>query len=99
MPELKSQEEKFERFWGLIQEQAEKESSKFFMDCGEGREIETDEISGEDISGWLIPMDQVSEFEKEWKKEESKLDAWDECLRIAEWSEAGGQISINFSRY
>ena len=41
-------------------------NSKFFMDCSEGREIETDEISGEDISGWLIPMSQVLEFEKEW---------------------------------
>lgn len=99
MLELNSQEEKFERFWTLIQEQAGKENSKFFMDCGEGREIETDEISGEDISGWLIPMSQVLEFEKEWRKEESKLDAWDDRLRIAEWNKSGAKITINFSRY
>lgn len=99
MPELKKQEEKFERFWGLIREQAEKENSKFFMDCGEGRDIETDEVSGEDISGWLIPADHVSEFEKEWKKEAPKLDAWDDCICIAEWSNTGGQISIHFSKY
>lgn len=98
MPELKRQEEKFENFWKLIQEQAGKENSKFFMDCGEGREIETDEISGEDISGWLIPISQVSEFEKEWRKEEPKLDSWDDYICIAEWSKSGSQISINFSR-
>ena len=99
MPELKRQEEKFERFWNLIQKQAEKENSKFFMDCGEGREIETDEISGEDISGWLIPMSQAAEFEKEWGKEDPKLDAWDDRLCIAEWSKVGAQVTINFSRY
>jgi hypothetical protein len=74
-------------------------NSKFFMDCSEGREIETDEISGEDISGWLIPMSQVLEFEKEWRKEESKLDAWDDRPRIAEWNKSGAKITINFSRY
>lgn len=99
MTGLKREGEKFERFWKLIQEQAEKENCKFFMECGEGRELVTDEISGEDIFGWLVPISQEVEFKKEWTKKVPVLDAWDNCLCIAEWTQIGNQIYINFSRY
>ena len=99
MSESKKQEEKFERFWSLVQERAGKEESRFFMDCGEGREFETDEMSGEDISGWLIPRDQADDFDKEWRKKDPNLDAWTDYICIAEWTRSGDQIDVHFMRY
>lgn len=99
MPESKKRQEKFERFWKLIQDRAEKEESRFFMECGEGREFETDEMFGEDISGWLVPGDQADDFNKEWRKEVPHLDAWADCVCIAEWTRSGDQIDVHFMRY
>ncbi|MCL2749518.1 MAG: hypothetical protein FWE96_00705 [Coriobacteriia bacterium] len=44
-------DEKFVRFFKLVQQQAEREGCVFFMDSGEGREIITEDLDGEDASG------------------------------------------------
>ena len=60
MQGLKTQEgNKFIAFFKLIQEEARKRHSVFFLECGEGNEFETAHIEGEDLRGWLIPEKQA----------------------------------------
>lgn len=101
MPELKKLEEndKFNRFWNLIQEEASKDNSKFFMDSGEGNELITEEFEGEDFSGWLIPVNSISTFERDWKSDNAHQDTWDDFYCYAEWKEENGAIKIEFNRY
>lgn len=93
------QDGKFNRFWELIQSQAIKKHSQFFMDCGEGREFETEDLKGEDISGWLIPLGRAAEFEKEWSSEDFNSDAWTDFVRFAEWNKEADEITIEFNEY
>lgn len=99
MGESKKQEEKFDRFWELIQKQAKAEKAQFFMDCGEGREFETDDMEGEDISGWLIPKEQVAKFQKEWETKSVDHDIWSDYIRFAEWRLQGKEVTVEFVEY
>ena len=52
MKGLRSQEsEKFNRFWDLVQDEAATQGCVFFGDCGEGRDLVTEELEGENFSG------------------------------------------------
>ena len=45
MKGLRSQEsEKFNRFWDLVQDEAATQGCVFFGDCGEGRDLVTEEL-------------------------------------------------------
>jgi len=99
MRELRTQENKeFERFFEVVRKEAEKEGSVFFVESGEGREIITDDMDGEDLSGWLIPRNEADEFEKEWKKNDV-TGKWNKFFRFAIWNEGNGKISISFKNY
>lgn len=99
MKGLRTQEsEKFNRFWNIVQEKAEKQGMIFFADHGEGNDFETDEMEGEDFCGWLIPFEKEKEFEKDWK--DSKVsDDWTDNIVWLEWSEENGNIKIDFNNY
>jgi hypothetical protein len=89
-----------ERFFDLIQETAAAQGVKFFVSCGEGNELDTEELKGEDFSGWLIPLDRAEAFAKDWKSEDTDaLDAWEEFFTFAEWSEKNGVIKIIFQAH
>ena len=100
---LKTQEsEKFNRFHELIQKTANKQGMVWFAFAGEGNDFKTDEMEGEDVSGWLIPKKSADEFEKQWIKNHdiSTLERWEDFFIWAEWRKAGdGTISIEFVRY
>lgn len=99
MQGLKTQEnEKFNKFWNLVQEIASKQGKRFFLDCGEGREFFLDDMEGEDLRGWLIPIDDVEEFEKEWKKNHVS-DKWIDNIYWAEWKEINNIITVEFNTY
>jgi len=93
---LKTQEgKKFERFFGLIQQEAAKKKAVFFLECGEGHDFSTDHLEGEDLRGWLIPNTQADRFEKEWKAG-SPGEEWADYIAWATWSgsEAAPVIAI-----
>ena len=49
---LKTQEgNKFIAFFKLVQEEARKKHSVFFLECGEGNDFSEDNIEGEDLRG------------------------------------------------
>ena len=95
---LRTQEsETFLRFFSLVQAEAEKQGKVFFLDCGEGRDIVTDEFSGEDLSGWLISQNQAKQFEEEWK-EEKISEKWEKYYCFAIWGNENN-LKITFKSY
>lgn len=86
---------KSDAFFKLVQEAAKKQGCRFFMDAGEGREIQNDRIDGEDLSGWLIPFNKTDLFEPNWGKN-TISDEWGEFFTFAIWEEHNGDITIKF---
>ena len=98
MQGLRTQEsKKFERFWQLVQDRAQKDGYVFFGECGEGRDFETEEIEGEDFFGWLIPCALQNDFQKQW--EQNRVNKrWNKFCRFAVWSETDTGIKISFRK-
>lgn len=93
---MNSQEQREQNFWELVSLSAEKNNCNFFLKNGEGREIFTDDLDGEDLFGWLIPFDKVKEFEKEWFADNIS-DKWNDFLTFAIWEKDKNEtISIIF---
>ena len=85
MKGLRTEEnEKFLRFFAIVQEEAGKNKSVFFLDSGDGREFETEVLEGEDLMGWLIPGEKASAFEKEWENNDVS-DDWSKFFCWAVW--------------
>lgn len=56
----------------------------------------------EDLSGWLVPEDDVEEFEREWLSENNILwnsERWENLFRFAIWKEQDGNINIKFKEF
>lgn len=96
---LKTQEEKrFNRFWEIVQDTAKAQGKVFFLDCGEGREFLFDDMEGEDLRGWFIPLEKVIEFEPEWMKNDVS-DKWTDYIFWAEWKNDNGIVTVEFNTY
>ena len=96
---LKTQEgEAFERFFEIVQKEAEKQDCVFFLFAGEGRDIILDGMEGEDLSGWLIPKDRANALEKDWM-EDADMEHWAEWFIFAIWKEDEGTLSIEFKKF
>lgn len=94
MRELRTQEsDKFRRFFQLVREKADEEKSIFFVDCGEGRPFESDEMEGEDLSGWMIPKDRAEDFQKEFDANDVS-EEWDDFMKFVKWERIGQTITI-----
>lgn len=94
----KREDSRFERFFEIVQAAAAKKDCIFFLDCGEGHDLETDNLSGEDLSGWLIPINQADQFEEEFQSG-SIREVWNEFITFATWRSTSGEIAINFQRF
>ncbi len=96
---LKTQEgNKFEAFFALVQHEAAKRHSVFFLDCGEGNDFETDDIEGGDLRGWVIPEDKADQFEKLWLKGEPG-DDWVDYIEWAEWEGKPQNPTVKIVQY
>ena len=91
-------ENKDDVFWETVQKAAQNENSSFYLNCGEGREFETPEMKGEDLSGWLIPENKESSFSKEYSSGNID-DKWDNYYVFAIWHKNGNDVSIEFRQY
>ena len=99
MRELRTQEnERFERFFAFVRSAAAAQDAIFFVDCGEGRELVTEELDGEDLSGWLIPQQDADGFQTEFDSGDVS-GQWDDFMRIAVWSQSGKEIQIQFKPF
>lgn len=88
-------EEKEENFIKLVDKEASKIKKRFFIDSGEGHDLETDDLYCEDIFGWLIDENLVDEF----LKSDRESERWDEFYVCEEWSRVNNEIIIDFKKY
>lgn len=96
MKGLRTQEtDKFKRFFSIVQDAAKKKNSVFFLDAGDGNDFKTDTLEGENLMGWLIPEDKLTDFEKEWNKGDVS-DDWSQYYLWAIWENANNP-TITFS--
>ena len=96
---LKTQEgSKFEAFFAIVQQEAEKTHSVFFLDCGEGREFSYENIEGEDLRGWRVPEEKATQFEQEWLRGEPS-DEWEDNIEWAVWNLPLTNLTVSFKRY
>ena len=100
---LKTQEnDKFNRYWALIQDAAKAKGCVFFGYAGEGRDFSTDDMEGEDFGGWLVPAGNADAFEALWQADEAALfrdKPLSSEFTFAVWKEHSGHISISFERF
>ena len=88
---------RFLAFFDIIQEKAKRSSSVFFLDSGEGRELETPEMSCEDLSGWLVPISKANEFEPRWRQGwDSMTEEDDDMFCFVRWQQKGDTITVVF---
>ena len=94
MTGLKTQESKeFVAFFKIVQAEALKENKIFFLDAGDGRDINLPGISGEDLMGWLIPIDMADDFKKYWLLDDVN-DDWSDYFMFAIWEKDEDEIKI-----
>lgn len=86
--------EKFERFFALIEKEAEKSDTVFFLDSGEGHDFEKDDIEGENLSGWLIPKDKTKDFEAAYIAWQDLSD-WVDYYAWASWENEEDKIVVS----
>lgn len=94
----KPEGKKFDAFFRLVQHEAEKRNAVFFLDCGEGRDFETDSIEGEDLRGWLIPSEKADTFEKEWLTG-NPADEWANEIAWAIWSGSAQKPTVEIKQF
>jgi len=89
-------EQKRDNFGKLLNEAAAAQELMFFVDSGEGHEMETDTALYEHVSGWLVTPEEQDEFAKVKGRPARK---WDEYYVFAEWRLDGDDVKIDFNRY
>ena len=99
MRELRTQEgNKFKKIFEIVRAEAKKRKCIFFLDCGEGRELFTEDMEGEDLSGWLIPESEADAFQKEFDAGDVS-EKWNENVFFASWKKDQNGISIAFESF
>ena len=94
-----SDDVKFLRFFETVQQEAVNQRGVFFACAGDGRDLVLPDLEGEDLSGWLIPMEMAGVFEKEWdiSNTESFLWKWSDFFCFAVWElDSENRIRIHF---
>lgn len=83
--------DKFLRFFSIVQNFAEFQECVFFLDAGDGRGFETEDLEGEDLMGWLIPQNKLEDFEKEWESN-TISDDWSDFFVWAIWKNSDNPV-------
>ncbi|WP_274969378.1 hypothetical protein [Lachnoanaerobaculum orale] len=104
MQGLRSNEgEDFEKFLGIVEEEAKKLGGIFFCDTFEGRDISLNDMKVCDLGGWLVPESEVESFESIYEKgEDEKLwesDKWYDMYIFVNYSlDADNNLALNFDK-
>ena len=98
--EASSSDPAFEKYFSLVREKANSLNSVFFIQAGDGHDLEEDGMRGEDLWGWLIPISLADRFENLWAHGYREGE-WDEdYFCCAEWRKTNDrQIEIRFIDY
>lgn len=94
---LRTQEDsRFINFFEQIQEKAKQLNSVFFLNCGEGHSSFEDDIICTDCSGWLVPLDVLDDFQKDYESFNDS-DKWDEFSAWVTWKISQSSLDIDIS--
>jgi hypothetical protein len=95
MKGLRTQENnKFLKFFKLVQEEASKFDSVFFLDCGQGNVFSNNQIECEGLFGWLIPKEKVKEFEPFFLDNSEQQHAFDNFYTSVDFSIEGDTTNV-----
>ena len=94
-----AEDERFMRFFGVVQDAAASMGKVFFLWTEEGNPLMTDELDGGDLSGWLVDDADADRFDQIWREQPLDLpEDLDDTFSIARWSQGeDGRISIEFT--
>lgn len=98
MKGLRAQESrKFEKFFEIVQKEAESKGFVFFLDCGQGKTFENNDIECEDLCGWLISLKDATEFEQLFIEDSEKQHDFDDFYVYVDFTvdEKSGEIQID----
>lgn len=90
----KQENEKFESFFKLVQDEAAKRSSVFFLDCGQGDIFENELLECEDMCGWLISEYMADEFMPLFMSDSDKQHNFDDFYVYIGFQIKGSGIEI-----
>ncbi len=88
-------QEKENKFRQALQEEADKVGAVFFEDVENGIEIETSDMIGWDMFGFLIPKNLEPAFRKDWLS--GNVEPWDDFLVSEKVSKQGDKLKIVFN--
>lgn len=95
MKGLRTQENnKFLKFFKLVQEEATKIGSVFFLDCGQGNVFSNDQIECEGLFGWLIPKEKAEAFEPFFLNNSEQQHIFDDFYKSVDFSFEGDTDNI-----
>ena len=90
------EDEKFLKFFKIVQEMAYKKGGVFFLDCAEGNGQTINDLYVSDLSGWLIPLCHAACFEEEWIQGDID-DKWNDYIMFLTWKQReDGKITVDF---
>ena len=90
--------DKFVKFFTLVQAEALKRGAVFFSDCGQGDVFENETMECEDLCGWLIPQRLVREFEPLFLNNSPKQHDYDNYYVFVDYIVNGDEITIIFDK-
>ena len=90
-----SETKEFLKFFNKVQELANVESKVFFLDFGECKQIEFEDMEVDILFGWLIPQELSDDFEKLYiiNRIEEK---WNEFYSLVDFKIKGNSLNIIF---
>lgn len=89
--------DKFDAFMEIVQSEARKKGSRFFISSGEGHELITETLECEDLFSWLIPLDREKEFISEKIEKKFNEEKWEQFEIFAIWEKEEKKNSRSFS--
>lgn len=91
----------FIKYMHAVQDAAAEQGMAFFVEAGDGNEFELDDIEGEDLSGWLVPLEKAEEFQELcWAGDFKACNAFEGAVScFAEWEIEESGLSIEFKTY
>lgn len=79
----------FIKFFEIVQNEAAKLGTVFFLDCEEGQDGSVNGIGVCNLSGWLVPASQADKFEQTWRAHKED-DEWIDFFVFAKWKDENG---------
>lgn len=83
----------FMDFFVLVQEEAKKQDSVFFLDYGCGDVLTINDIEYEDCVGWLIPSGMAKDFEQVFLNDDIGNE-WSEFEAWVDWEQSPNGVLI-----